>query len=46
MMREIHIQIRALGEDLQADCIFKKNSPSHRRAYSTGNRPDWDQLGS
>jgi hypothetical protein len=33
MMREIHIQIRALGEDLQADCIFKKNSPSHRSLH-------------
>ena len=33
MMREIHIQIRALGEDLQADSIFKKHSPSHRSLH-------------
>ena len=33
MMREIHIQIRALGEDLQADSIFKKQSPSHRSLH-------------
>jgi len=33
MMREIHIQIRALGEDLQADSIFQKHSPSHRSLH-------------
>jgi len=33
MIREIHIQIRALGEDLQADSIFKKHSPSHRSLH-------------
>jgi intracellular multiplication protein IcmJ len=33
MMREIHIQIRALGEDLQADSIFRKHSPNHRSLY-------------
>ena len=33
MMREIHVQIRALGEDLQADSVFKKRSPSHRSLY-------------
>jgi hypothetical protein len=33
MMREIHIQIRALGEDLQADSVFKKQSPSHRSMH-------------
>jgi hypothetical protein len=33
MMREIHIQIRALGEDVQADSVFKKQSPSHRSLH-------------
>jgi hypothetical protein len=33
MMREIHIQIRALGENPQADSIFKKHSPSHRSLH-------------
>ena len=33
MMREIHIQIRALGEDLQADGVFKKQSPGHRSLH-------------
>ena len=33
MMREIHIQIRALGENLQADSIFKKQSQSHRSLH-------------
>jgi len=33
MMREIHIQIRALGEELQADSIFKKQSRSHRSLH-------------
>jgi hypothetical protein len=33
MMREIHMQIRALGEDLQADSIFKKQSPRHRSLH-------------
>jgi hypothetical protein len=33
MMREIHIQIRALGEDLQADSVFKRQSPSHRSLH-------------
>jgi hypothetical protein len=33
MMREIHIQIRALGEDLQVDSIFKKQSQSHRSLH-------------
>ena len=33
MMREIHVQIRALGEDLQADGVFKKQSPGHRSLH-------------
>jgi len=51
MMREIHIQIRSLGEDLQADAIFRYRSPSHRALYyaravlAERTRPAVDRVG-
>lgn len=33
MIREIHIRIRALGEDLRADAIFKGRSPQLRSLH-------------